>query len=167
MTLNKHWGYHKLDNDWKPPEVLVRHLIDIASKGGNFLLNVGPTGRGEIPAPSVERLAEVGRWMKTNGESIYGTQASPIGKLDWGRCTHKTTPAGTTLYLHVFDWPADGKLVVPGLTGKVQSATLLATRKTLTVATDAKGATIALPATAPDKLSSTIVVKMKGPLHAN
>jgi alpha-L-fucosidase len=166
MTLNGHWGFHKLDQNWKPTETLVRNLIDIASKGGNFLLNVGPTGEGLIPAPSVERLAEVGRWMKVNGDSIRGSGACPLAKLDWGRCTRKASGDGSTLYLHVFTWPADGKLAVP-LTGKVVSATLLATGKKLPVKVAEQGVTVSLPAAAPDKLSSTIVLKVKAALAAN
>jgi alpha-L-fucosidase len=164
MTLNKHWGFKKGDEDWKPPTTLVRTLIDIASKGGNFLLNVGPTGLGEIPPPSVERLAAVGRWMKVNGESIRGTAACPLGKLDWGRCTRKPTGSGSTIYLHVFDWPAAGKLTVPGLKGKVESATLLATGKRLPVRADGDAALLVLPARAPDEISSTIALRVRTPL---
>src|SRR5207249_5631060 len=97
-----------------------RKLIDIASKGGNFLLNVGPDSKGNIPPASVERLAGVGKWMKTNGESIYGTTASPFDKLDFkGACTVK----GHTLYVHVFEWPAEG-VKLRGL-GSFKSAKLL------------------------------------------
>jgi alpha-L-fucosidase len=166
MTLNGHWGYHKLDEKWKPTQTLVHSLVDIASKGGNFLLNVGPTGQGLIPAPSVERLAEVGKWMKVNGEAIRGTEACPLGKLTWGRCTRKGARDGATLYLHVFDWPADGKLVVPGA-GKVVGATLLATGKKLPVRAGSDGVEIALPPAAPDPLSSTVVLRVKTPLAAN
>jgi len=103
MTLNDTWGYKKNDQHWKPAADVVRKLVDIASKGGNFLLNVGPTGEGEIPAESVERLQEVGRWMKVNGESIYGTTMSPWKRCPWeGRATVK----GKTLYMHVFTWPS-------------------------------------------------------------
>lgn len=115
MTMNNNWGYNSHDQNWKTSEDLVRKLIDIASKGGNFLLNVGPTSAGEFPAPAVERLKEIGAWMKTNGESIYGTEASAFRNLSWGRSTRKTIPGGTRIYLQVFDWPADGKLLVPGL----------------------------------------------------
>ena len=113
MTMNDTWGFKKNDHNWKSVETLTRNLIDIASKGGNYLLNVGPTAAGEIPAASVERLAGIGQWMKANGESIYATKASPFAKTPWGRCTQKSLDGKTRLYLHVFDWPAGGKLIVP------------------------------------------------------
>jgi alpha-L-fucosidase len=115
MTMNNSWGFNAQDSNWKSTETLVRQLIDIASKGGNYLLNVGPTALGTIPEPSVVRLKEMGHWLATNGEAIYGTQASPLEGIPWGRCTKKTSPGKTTLYLHVFDWPTDGCLAVPGL----------------------------------------------------
>ena len=157
MTMNGTWGYRASDNKWKPTETLVRNLVDIASKGGNFLLNVGPTSEGLIPDPSVDRLKEIGAWMKVNGEAIYGTTKSPLKtQPTWGRVTQK----GGTLYLHVFDWPTDGKLSVPDLKDKVSSATLLANGTELKTSSDADGVTIQVPAEAPDKISSTIVLKL-------
>ena len=167
MTLNGHWGYYRGDENWKSAERVVRTFVDIASKGGNFLLNVGPTGEGVIPAGSAARLHDVGVWLKTNGAAIYGTTASPIGKPAWGRATKKVaTDGSTTLYLHVFDWPADGKLVVPGtpaLGGTVASATLLADGRKLETTRDANGLVLTLPATAPDKLSTTIALRLVAP----
>ena len=163
MTMNDTWGYKKNDNHWKSTETLVRNLIDCASKGGNFLLNVGPTGEGLIPDASIERLKEVGDWMKMNSRAIYATTASPFShQLPWGRCTTKTSGNKTILYLHVFDWPSDGELVVPGLKNKIKSATLLATSKKLPVKNGEAGVTISVPASAPNAISSTIVIEFKG-----
>lgn len=125
MTMNTSWGFKWYDEDWKSTEELIKMLVDVASKGGNFLLNVGPTATGEFPKASVERLKEMGYWMQKNGESVYGTSASPFFKLPWGRCTKKKEDGVTKLYLHVFDWPKDGLLKVPGLKGKVHDIYLL------------------------------------------
>jgi alpha-L-fucosidase len=156
MTMNDTWGFKSYDQNWKSAETLVRNLIDSASKGGNYLLNVGPTADGEIPAPSVERLAAVGRWMRVNGEAIYGTTASPFtSQLPWGRATRK----GDKLYLHVFDWPADGLLTVPTFDGTVKGASLLgATQPRLTVSKATGGWTIKLPSEAPDSIASVVVL---------
>ena len=163
-TLNDTWGYKSFDHNWKTPETLIRNLIDIVSKGGNYLLNVGPTAEGLIPQPSVDRLAEVGRWLSVNGEAIYGTQAGPFKSFPWGRCTQKSD----RLYLHVFDWPK-GELVVPGLKNRVAKAYLLAdTAKTaLPVTMTATGATLKTPSQAPDKIASVIVLELEGQRQAS
>jgi alpha-L-fucosidase len=163
MTMNDTWGFKKDDHNWKSIETLIHNLVDIASKGGNYLLNVGPTGEGEIPEASVARLKEIGDWMKVNGVAIYGTTAGPFPhQLPWGRCTAKISGNNTTLYLHVFNWPADGELLVPGLENKIKSATLLATGEKLAVENREDIVAISVPATAPDSISSTIVLKFKG-----
>lgn len=161
MTMNDTWGYKSGDQNWKSAETLIRNLIDIASKGGNYLLNVGPTAEGEMPAPSVERLAAVGRWMQVNGESIYGTQASPFERTPWGRCTQKTLDGKTRLYLHVFQWPKDGKLVVPQLSGKPIAARLLDGKKQVPLDASDGGATVTLPSEAPDKIATVVAVEVK------
>ncbi|MFZ2055392.1 MAG: alpha-L-fucosidase [Candidatus Aminicenantales bacterium] len=164
MTMNDNWGYNKNDNNWKSSEDLIRRLADIASKGGNFLLNVGPTAEGEFPPPSVERLGAIGSWMKTNGEAIYGTQASPFKMLEWGRCTQKPVKGGMLLYLHVFDWPSDGKLVVPGILNAPRRAFLLADpeRKSLPVKRAEDAIVITLSGEAPDPADSVVALEIKG-----
>lgn len=162
MTMNDTWGFKSYDHNWKPLSKLITNLVDIASKGGNYLLNVGPTAEGEIPAESIKLLKEVGAWMKVNGESIYGTHASPFRKLPWGRCTIKPAGDDTILYLHVLDWPADGKLTVPGLGNTVKSARLLASGAELAIETSAAGPVLTLPASAPDPICSTIKMLVEG-----
>jgi alpha-L-fucosidase len=167
MTMNNTWGYKSYDDNWKSAEMLIRNLVDIASKGGNYLLNVGPTSEGLIPAASVERLRQIGQWMKVNHEAVYDTTASPFKRLPWGRATKRVSGDNTTLYLHVFEWPSDGRLLVPGLKSKAQRAWLLADRKKepLRMTSGAEGLSLAVPTTAPDPIASTIVLIVKGPLE--
>jgi alpha-L-fucosidase len=120
-TINDTWGFKAYDHNWKSIEDMVRKLVDIASKGGNYLLNVGPTAKGLIPQASVGRLLSIGAWLDVNGESVYGTRPGPVQGLDWCRSTVK----GDKLYLHIFDWPDDGKLVLPGEVGSVKNACIL------------------------------------------
>lgn len=121
-TLNDTWGFKKDDHNWKSARELVELLVNCASKGVNYLLNIGPTAEGVIPQPSVALLREVGAWLARNGEAIYGTTASPF-LLDpaWGRATCK----GNRLFLLIKEWPAGGVLHVNGLCNKVQSAHML------------------------------------------
>lgn len=165
MTMNDHWGYNRNDQNWKSPEDLVHKLIDIASKGGNFLLNVGPTSEGVIPQASVERLKNMGDWMKENSEAIYGTKASPFEKLDWGRCTQKEKGENTVLYLHVFDWPADGKLVVPGLQNVFLNAYALNDKDKRELAvekTDNQAVTLDVNNVGQSKYATVIVLEIEG-----
>jgi alpha-L-fucosidase len=156
MTMNDTWGYKEYDENWKSSEELIRNLADIASKGGNFLLNVGPTPEGLFPRAIERRLEEIGKWMAVNSESIYGTTASPIGRPDWGRCTAK----GNKLYLHVFRWPADDKLEVPLAGVQVSKAYLLADKKHagLPVSSGQDQITVSVPKAAPDSIDSVVVL---------
>jgi alpha-L-fucosidase len=163
MTMNGTWGFKQNDQNWKSTEVLIRNLIDIASKGGNYLLNVGPTAEGLIPQASIERLQQMGAWLKINGESIYGTTASPFAYLSWGRATTKQNK----LYLHVFQPPADHLLKVP-LKGRIQKAYLLASPNiNLKVTANGNYQYIQLPDVVSDKISTVIVTEVNGEIKSS
>jgi alpha-L-fucosidase len=163
MTMNDSWGVWKDDHNWKSNTELIRNLIDCASKGGNYLLDVGPTDQGLFPPEAVERFKEMGQWIKVNSAAIYGTAASPFPKpLPWGRCTTKVSGNATTLYLHIFDWPTDGKLLVPGLQNKIEKAYLLSNHQSVRFKSRQTGLDLVLPPIAPDRNSSTVVLTFKG-----
>nr|WKN34563.1 alpha-L-fucosidase [Tunicatimonas sp. TK19036] len=152
LTMNNTWGFKSVDHHWKSEEALIQSLVEIVSKGGNLLLNVGPTAEGEIPEPSVERLQAMGAWLKVNGEAIYGAEASPYEKPDWGRYTAKEG----VLYAHVFDWPADGKLPLhPDIKAKKVS---LLSNPTSTLEFQLAESLVLLPNTAPDEAVSVIKI---------
>jgi len=162
MTMNDTWGYKTHDDHWKSDADLVRKLIDICSKGGNFLLNVGPKADGTIPQPSVERLKQVGRWLARNGEAVYGTTKSPWNKHPFnGRCTVN----GNTLYVHVFEW--DGPVRLPGLKGKVQSVRMVDERcgKAACKVTEEEGVPFLQiePPETPDLVATVVAVAFDGP----
>lgn len=151
MTMNDTWGFKKNDHNWKSTRDILRNLSDIASKGGNFLLNVGPTAEGVIPPESVERLEAVGRWMKINSEAIYGSTASPFPRrLPWGRVTQKRVSTATVLYLHVWDWPSDGQLLLPTVKEIPSKGQLLANGTPITTKNTPEGLLLQLPKTATD-----------------
>jgi len=138
-TTNESYGYHRFDNSHKPPEHFIRLLAKVAARGGNVLLNIGPTGTGEIDTKDQMILRGIGRWMSENGNSIYGTRRSPLAPQSWG----ETTMKGSTMFLHVLNWPQDGKLVIGGLNGDTS---------------------IAVPKIAPDPIDSVIPYPVKGTL---
>ena len=163
MTMNDHWGYNSHDAHWKSSKELIRTLADVASKGGNFLLNVGPPSDGLFPQASLDRLGDIGAWMKKNRGSINGTSASPFRALPWGRCTEHRTTAGTMLYLHVFDWPSDGRLVVPGLLSDPGRAYLMADVRTpLPLSRSEDALVVSLPLSPPDPSDPVVVLEIDG-----
>jgi len=164
QTLNETWGYSDFDHEWKRPEEVIRRLVEIVSRGGNYLLNIGPDGEGVVPEPSVGILQTVGRWVFANGESIYGTTASPFHELPWGHCTVK----GTTLYLHVFDWPADRRIRLCGLHTAARSATLLTdSAKRLPIRQQDGCLEITVPDEPSDPVNTVIAVNLKGTPHVD
>ncbi|MCA9289806.1 MAG: alpha-L-fucosidase [Phycisphaerales bacterium] len=163
MTMNTHWGYNRADMNYKSTRDLIRKLVDIASKGGNFLLNVGPTAEGRFPDESITRLREIGAWMRKNGEAISGTEAGPLSDLPWGRTTIRHGFEDSTLYLHVFEWPTNGQLIVPGLGNTFLGARLLADPSVrLTFARGSGQCEIDVPATMPDEDCTVIALELKG-----
>lgn len=158
MTMNNTWGFKSYDSAWKSSKVLIQNLVDIASKGGNYLLNVGPTSEGLIPQPSVDRLKIVGSWLKTNGEAIYETTASPFAYLKFGRCTRKKDK----LYLHIFKWPTDGIIRVP-MDNKIVKASFLANPKIkIPYKTFGKYIEFTLPEKALDTVATVVAVQIEG-----
>ncbi len=166
MTINNSWGYNAGDTRWKSATQLIQNLSDIASKGGNYLLNVGPTAEGIIPQPEVDRLLAMGKWLKTNGEAIYATEAGPyVDPLPWGRETLKSHPNGsTTMYLHVWQWPADGKILLPGFKLTPTSGKLLANQAAVTATMTPAGLVVTLPGAATDPDVSVAALEFAGPV---
>jgi len=159
-TLNDTWGYKADDHNWKSLAYLLELLVNCASKGVNYLLNVGPTAEGVIPQPSVDLLKQVGAWLERNGEAIYETQASPF-PVDppWGRITSK----GSTLYLLIKQWPTDA-LRLYGLKNPVKHARLLGTGQTVSYTQQGDTLTLNLPANNPEEFIAVVAVEVDGPL---
>lgn len=164
MTINDNWGYALGDHGYKSSIQLIRTLVDIVSKGGNLLLNVGPRADGSIPEPIVERLEAIGRWMNVNSESIYGTQASPFHSLpaELRVSTGPMIDGVTKLYLHVFDWPSSRTILVPPLSNTLRSITLLDGGATLAYTTSPSGTSITLPWQPRHEAATVLVMEIDG-----
>ena len=175
MTMNDTWGYKQDDTNFKSAEILLRNLIDIASKGGNYLLNIGPMATGEVPAPEVERLREMGKWLAANGESIYATQPTLFGaeagafsvteKDDNGNPKFvpswkwRSTTGHDKIYVHLFEWPGT-TFHVAKVSRDVTGAYLLAdkARSRLKVTKRGDGLDVELPEQTPDPIASVLVL---------
>jgi alpha-L-fucosidase len=160
-TTNESYGYSKFDNSHKPASFFIRLLAKAASRGGNLLMNIGPKGDGEFDAKDVRILDSIGKWMAVNNESIYKTTKTPLPIQSWGVSTRK----GNLLYLQVFNWPSNRKLLIEGLRSNVAKAWLLAdpAHKNLEVKRiDPVDLEIKVPHNAPDKVSSVVVVQTEG-----
>lgn len=157
-TTNESYGYNRFDLSHKPSGHFIRLLAGAAAKGGNLLMNIGPMGDGAIDEKDANILKGIGGWMYKNGESIYGTVATPAPLQSWGVTTYKKGK----LYLHVFDYPADGKLYVGGINANITKAYLLADKsKTLNIVRAGKEDwKIELPATAPDAINTVVVLEI-------
>lgn len=155
MTINDTWAYNKNNHNYKSAQDLIRALVEVASRGGNLLLNVGPQPDGAIQPEFRERLQAMGEWLAVNGESIYGTTYGPIQGIDGIRTTGK----GNTVFMHVYDWSAAG-LPLAGLNRRVASAHLLATGQKLKFQQRETGVLLEVPAQAPDANCTVIALRM-------
>ncbi len=174
-TINDTWGYKKDDHNWKPADTIVYRLVDVVSKGGNYLLNVGPTADGVIPEPSVEVLERVGEWLNANGEAIYGAGPTRFGhelrassvadswfiyrRPSGWRCTAKPG----RIYVHLFDWPAE-PFCIKGIKENIVSADLLADpgHEPLRISQNREGATIDLVPAPPAELANVLRIRLDG-----
>lgn len=161
MTMGQSWAHNPDEAAWKPPGALVRNLVEVASRGGNYLLNIGPTANGTFPPEARERLQYIGRWMAQNQDSIYGSTYTPLQRLPWGRATRK----GSRVYLHVFDWPVNGKLVVEAFPDDVRRVSTM-TGIELAFSQHGQRLEIALPAQPLDADASVLVVEVAGAAKA-
>jgi alpha-L-fucosidase len=158
QTLNGTWGYTAANHDWKSSETLIRELIDAVSRGGNYLLNIGPEADGSIPEASIKIFKEIGAWMNINNEAIYGTQANPFDiEFSWGRVTRK---GDSTLYLHVYEKPVGGKLSIPHTSKSKATATLLHNGQQLSTTSNANTNETSIDLTAIDMQYGATVVKI-------
>jgi alpha-L-fucosidase len=159
-THNDSWGYAAADLNFKSAREIAERLIKVVSRGGVYMLNIGPDGQGRIPAESAQTLREVGEWVHSNESAIHGAEPAPLGPLSWGECTRR----GNRLYLHVFDWPADGRLVVPGLKARIVRASVGSTAIRSSAIAD--GCELRLPETRPPALIPVVLLETSGPIEA-
>ena len=157
-THNDTWGYSWCDENWKSPREIAERLVRVVSRGGTYMLNVGPDGKGRIPAMSERILRQVGEWVAAHETAIHGAGPSPFGPLAWGECTTRDN----TLFLHVFSWPVDGRLIVPGLKSPVRDAQLVGGEE-VAVEVCAEGSILSLPARRPGTLIPVIALELDGP----
>jgi alpha-L-fucosidase len=155
MTINNTWAYNKNDHNFKSSSTLIRGLVEVASRGGNLLLNVGPQPDGQIQPEFQERLKAIGAWLTLNGDSIYGTSYGPVQNVQGLR----TTAGPKTIYIHLFDWTPP-LCTISGIDARVLSARLLANGTPLKFRQTEAKLEIDIPASAPDPTVSVIALNL-------
>lgn len=169
VTTNDTWGFKKDDTNWKSAQTLIRQLVDVASKNGNYLLNVGPTSKDDIPEPALERLQQMGAWLKTNGAAVYGVKPSPYPyEFNWGSVTAKDN----RLYLDIVEWPAKGSFELYGLSNRVRKAGVLGEKNSNLKFTQSKAdghdtLRLDVPSNAPNPDVSVIALELDGAPSVN
>jgi alpha-L-fucosidase len=158
FTHNDSWGYIEHDMNFKSSKEIIRLLANIASKGGNLMLNVGPDGKGNIPYYSIKYLKETGKWLEKNGESIYATTAGSIPAQPWGVTTSKPGK----IFLHVMNRPANGKLLLPGFANEVSAVYALVTKQKLAYKKSGTDLIIDLPVFDNRDPNTVFVITYKG-----
>ena len=151
-TINNSWGYKAHDKNWKSTKQLIQKLVDINSKGGNLLLNVGPTAEGEFPFGCLDRLAGMGKWLKDHTDAIYATDFAEVPLQRWGRVLQKEN----TYYIHVFEWPNDGQLIVDGFNAEVDSISLMGSKEKVYAKNQETSMLLSIPKEATNDYSSVI-----------
>ncbi len=163
FTHNDSWGYVDTDHNWKSTKEIVHMLSDVNAKGGNFLLNVGPSGDGSLPTGSIEVFRRVGQWISKNKEAVYATSYSPFPVLPWGTCTAKPGE----LFLHVYKWPQNLVLQVPGIQADIRKISLLESGEILKSTRQGNDLLIDLPCQMPNLLNTVIKVEYEGQLYVD
>ncbi len=179
-TINHTWGFKQDDTDWKSPGEILFKLVDIASKGGNYLLNVGPTSLGVIPQACQDNLRTVGRWLKVNGAAVYGAGRSPFGAEFGDEAAHLRDTKGKPLFLERTDWrctaqpgrlyftifrPQTGGLALPAFRNGIRRAYFLSDpgQTPLLVETVDGSRWVRLPRLLPDAMANVVCVEFDGP----
>jgi alpha-L-fucosidase len=157
MTMNDTWGYKLNDNKWKSSKVLIDNLIDIAAKGGNYLLNVGPTATGIIPEESVERLEDMGEWLKINGEAVYATNSLKQYK-EGNNIKFTTSKSGKFVYAMVTAKSSDSLSITSVVPVEGSKVYMLGSKKPLKWFTDNGKTVFVLPKKLPGEFAWTIKI---------